>query len=303
MRSLALQQDEYRLFDHVDRIDFVDRCRGRMEVTALPTGVLTLGIVQSTGHDIALVEPGRTTFLAPLHGRIHVDAGEARLDASAGALLFLRSGHRTTSVRADEEGGFLAAVVLAPENPAAHSSAGRVSPGRSFAGDLPSTGKALQGFLSYFVTEYLRQDSPVRRPAALGAAAALISDLVGELARLDLPPVRSVATPVARVTMAEEIMRARSDEPLTIESLAREVGVGTRTLQAAFRSLRGVSPRAVLNSFRLDCARQRLLAPEPFASVTDVAIASGFAHLGRFAAAYRARFGETPSETLARARR
>jgi transcriptional regulator GlxA family with amidase domain len=52
----------------------------------------------------------------------------------------------------------------------------------------------------------------------------------------------------------------------------------------------------------MERAREMLVAADPDASVTDVALACGFAHFGRFAGAYRERFGETPSETLHRAR-
>jgi AraC-like DNA-binding protein len=40
------------------------------------------------------------------------------------------------------------------------------------------------------------------------------------------------------------------------------------------------------------------VAAEPGTTVTSVALDSGFAHLGRFAAAYRHHYGESPSETL-----
>jgi transcriptional regulator GlxA family with amidase domain len=36
--------------------------------------------------------------------------------------------------------------------------------------------------------------------------------------------------------------------------------------------------------------------------VTEAALAFGFAHFGRFAQAYAARFGEKPSQTVKRAR-
>jgi AraC-like DNA-binding protein len=36
--------------------------------------------------------------------------------------------------------------------------------------------------------------------------------------------------------------------------------------------------------------------------VSDAALDSGFVHLGRFAVAYRRRYGESPSETLRRTR-
>jgi transcriptional regulator GlxA family with amidase domain len=104
------------------------------------------------------------------------------------------------------------------------------------------------------------------------------------------------------VRRAEEIMRERFAEPLTVADLAAEVGLGLRVLQIAFRTHRGVSPRARLNTIRMERAREMLVAADPAASVTDVALACGFAHFGRFAGTYRERYGETPSDTLRRAR-
>jgi AraC-like DNA-binding protein len=51
---------------------------------------------------------------------------------------------------------------------------------------------------------------------------------------------------------------------------------------------------------RLSRCRQALLDAEPGdgQTVADIAFQNGFAHLPRFAAAYRHRYGETPSETL-----
>ena len=53
---------------------------------------------------------------------------------------------------------------------------------------------------------------------------------------------------------------------------------------------------------RLEQAHDELLRLDPTtgARVTDVALRNGFAHTGRFAAAYRQRFGESPSTTLRR---
>jgi transcriptional regulator GlxA family with amidase domain len=106
-----------------------------------------------------------------------------------------------------------------------------------------------------------------------------------------------------RVAMAEEIMRARSDEHLSMARVAREVGVGLRSLELAFVAARAMGPRDALVRIRLERARERLQAAGPEQSVTSIALDCGFAHLGRFPAAYRRAFGESPSETLARARR
>ncbi len=98
-------------------------------------------------------------------------------------------------------------------------------------------------------------------------------------------------------------MHANADDALTVERIARAVGVGPRRLQAAFRSELGKSPREMLAEIRLENAHAVLLVPEAGTTVTDVALDSGFAHLGRFSAAYRQRYGESPSQTLRRARR
>jgi hypothetical protein len=58
------------------------------------------------------------------------------------------------------------------------------------------------------------------------------------------------------------------------------------------------TPRALMTEVRLDRARPRLLAPGPEATASDRALASGFAHVGRFAEDYRRRCGERRSQTL-----
>ena len=53
---------------------------------------------------------------------------------------------------------------------------------------------------------------------------------------------------------------------------------------------------------RLARARRELLHAGPQATITDVALASGFSQLGRFAGQYRKAFGELPSTTIRRTR-
>ena len=57
-----------------------------------------------------------------------------------------------------------------------------------------------------------------------------------------------------------------------------------------------------LREIRLKRAREALLAADPCSatSVTEIALDSGFVHLGRFSSEYRNRFGESPSQTLRR---
>jgi transcriptional regulator GlxA family with amidase domain len=85
--------------------------------------------------------------------------------------------------------------------------------------------------------------------------------------------------------------------------LADRLGVSVRRLQYAFQSVRDATPRTVLGWFRLEAARERPADSREHRTVTRVALDCGVAHFGRFAAAYAARYGELPSETLRRARR
>ncbi|MGC2655752.1 MAG: helix-turn-helix domain-containing protein, partial [Mycobacterium sp.] len=60
-------------------------------------------------------------------------------------------------------------------------------------------------------------------------------------------------------------------------------------------------PVTHLRNVRLDSARRMLTQPSDGTSVTNVALAAGFSHLGRFSREYSRRFGELPSESLRRA--
>lgn len=286
----------------MDSFSFVERRPADLLIRSLSTGAATIATVRSVGHDIALHESRYATFLAPIEGRLGVEAGGTGLRCGAGGGLFLRPGARRTFVRAPDQGSFLAAVLTVPAARRPRDETRIAGLACETAAASPAV-SAISGYLDYFLREYPQPGSPLQRPAALRACEALLLDLMAELERFDAEPAtREPAASVERVRAAEAYMRANSDEPLTVEAVARAIGVGARALQKAFQVHRGASPRAVLTAFRMERARERLAVPDPAASVSDIALLSGFAHLGRFAVAYRARFGETPSQTLRRAR-
>lgn len=111
------------------------------------------------------------------------------------------------------------------------------------------------------------------------------------------------ALPAPRVVRrVVELIDSAPQTAFTVADLARCAGVSERSLHAAFRRQLGTSPMAYLRRRRLEQAHDELLRIDATAGVkvTDVALRHGFAHAGRFAAAYRARFGEPPSATLRR---
>ncbi|CPT65603.1 helix-turn-helix domain-containing protein [Mycobacteroides abscessus] len=84
----------------------------------------------------------------------------------------------------------------------------------------------------------------------------------------------------------------------TAGDMAQVAGVSVRRLQEGFRAYLGVTPRELLADIRLARVREELLHGTENATVTGVAMRWGFTHTGRFAAAYRRKYGEPPSQTL-----
>jgi AraC family ethanolamine operon transcriptional activator len=89
-------------------------------------------------------------------------------------------------------------------------------------------------------------------------------------------------------------------QPIYSGDIARQIGVSVRTLHDAVQRYRGMSLHRYLRLRRLWLVRQRLRAGTP--SIKACALAFGFWHLGDFSRIYRAQFGESPSETVARSR-
>ncbi|MFJ1598512.1 AraC family transcriptional regulator [Streptomyces sp. NPDC088261] len=103
----------------------------------------------------------------------------------------------------------------------------------------------------------------------------------------------------AAVRAAVDLIEADPRAPLTVALLASSCDVSVRTLQNGFRRHLGMSPMAYVREVRLRRAHEELRAADPFAeSVAAVARRWGFRHLGRFAAAHEATYGQTPLRTL-----
>jgi AraC-like DNA-binding protein len=132
-------------------------------------------------------------------------------------------------------------------------------------------------------------------------ASALVNALIyGQTSNVSAALAGASAAPAPHfVRRAEDYLRHHYAEAVTVEQLAAVAGVSVRTLFSGFRDFRDVTPMAYLRRVRLDKARQALQNGEArgAAGVTKVALDCGFSHLGRFAAQYRAQFGELPSQT------
>lgn len=103
------------------------------------------------------------------------------------------------------------------------------------------------------------------------------------------------------VRLAQECIDAHLADTLRIKDLCATSDVSYKTLERAFLSILGVTPRRYLSLSRLARARRLLLdANQETTRVADVALACGYDALGRFSIDYRQWFGEKPSHTLSR---
>lgn len=105
----------------------------------------------------------------------------------------------------------------------------------------------------------------------------------------------------AVVARFEEFLEANPERAIYLTEICAGIGVAERTLRAACEEHLGMGPIRFLTLRRMHLVRRALLLAHPSEkTVTRIATDQGFWELGRFSVAYRALFGEAPSETLRR---
>lgn len=143
--------------------------------------------------------------------------------------------------------------------------------------------------------------APQPAKALAGAITdALLACLAQGRAARDRAALRRHRQIVAKL---EQVMRERPADMLCMADLCAAMGVARRTLNQACLEFLGQGATQYARARRLDHVRTTLAASDPGTTqVTRVAMDFGFWELGRFAHAYRVRFGERPSDTLQRNR-
>jgi len=95
-----------------------------------------------------------------------------------------------------------------------------------------------------------------------------------------------------RVALAMEHILAHSHRPLTVERLARAVGVGSRTLEREFRVHLDQTPLEAIQNHRLERARN--LLETTALSIEEIAERVGFAHASHLSSRFKATTGFAP---------
>ena len=139
---------------------------------------------------------------------------------------------------------------------------------------------------------------PSNRAADFVQRSIIKSFVVGLTSALPQANTRSY-TGARLVTKTEDYIDAAGGRPVHISELCGVLKVSRRSLHRAFTGTLGIGPAAYLRRRRLSTVRSILSRCDtPAISIGDLAFEYGFPEAGRFAAYYRAHFGETPSDTL-----
>jgi len=171
----------------------------------------------------------------------------------------------------------------------------------------------LPGFAEAFPTvdaQRLRHVRDGERITCSGALAAfeLMLDLIAErhgqalrleLAALFMSPEATggQVIPLARsrsLVRAIEAMQANLEEPLTIGTIARQIGRSQKDLEARMKAELGASPQTVYRRLRLIQARKLVL--ETTLTVAEIAFRCGYEDPSAMTRAFRREFGTTPQK-------
>jgi AraC family transcriptional regulator, transcriptional activator of the genes for pyochelin and ferripyochelin receptors len=96
-----------------------------------------------------------------------------------------------------------------------------------------------------------------------------------------------------RLYHAKEILLKNLDNPPSVLNLAQQVGLNHHQLKQGFHDVFGTTVFGYLHDYRMEKARQLLC--ETNMQVTAIACTVGYANPGHFAAAFKRKFGITPS--------
>ena len=97
---------------------------------------------------------------------------------------------------------------------------------------------------------------------------------------------------VEQVYQARDILLSRFANPPSLSDLSRQVGLNRRKLNEEFQQVFQKTPFAYLLDYRLERAQQLLEKPD--VKIKDVAQMIGYTNQGKFATAFRKKFGLNP---------
>ena len=287
--------------------------RFAMSLSALKLGPVAVGLLGYAGEvrlETAELETGYEINV-PLSGRLLTRTGHAEVCAGPSTAALYRPDARA-SLQGWADGGRLFGLKI--ERQALEARLAELA-GQPVTGVIPlapsldlraGPGRRWWALAQVLTTFIMEPNEPVCQPLVM--RPLLDSVLMAFLYAADHPYRGALTAPCARagaaaVNRAVDLLQASPDLPWTVGDLASRVGASTRALQYGFAAQLGTSPMTYLRQVRLQRADADLRAADSAdRGVAAIASRWGFTNFGRFAAAYRARYGHPPSQTLRRLR-
>lgn len=108
---------------------------------------------------------------------------------------------------------------------------------------------------------------------------------------------KNVGKANAAILQVVQVMEATIAAPVPLAALSETAGLSERQLNRVFQRATGETVMGYYRNLRLDCAANLLRSSG--LSITQIALATGFASSSHFTAAYRTRYGVLPSASRA----
>ncbi|UBS33874.1 helix-turn-helix domain-containing protein [Altererythrobacter sp. N1] len=235
-------------------------------------------------------------IVLPITGTVVAVSKADTLGFGAGSALLLAASNRNTVVCAAGSSALFLHIPRAAIQAQASRASGKprrlAAIDHMFGWSIEHLGVMLSRATAPGETGHPSQDDvDLERSMLEGLAAVLWSD-----------PAAETLFPIARsVERAVEQIRANPRHNWAIHELAQAAGVTAGTLRRNFRTCLGVTATQLIQQIRLEWVRSSLGSMTESRSVQQLALAAGFGASGMMSKAYRRRFGETPTQTRARA--
>ncbi len=237
--------------------------------------------------------------MLPVAGTVHVHVGDASYSSDNAGSLGLAPSSRSTKVVPDDNSLFEAVMLkIAVSDMQKLDVHVPQRKGVPYLQTEDAVIISLRDLLKYTFKLFHSNSPLVKSARVLRGLEVLVEEHIRCLLPIDGDESPLHIAP-ARLAAAEEFMRARFADPVSMRDIAEHIGVSVRYLQLLFQKSKGKTPRQRLSEIRMEEARFRLLAGNG-QSVTSIALNCGFSHLGRFSRFYQLAYGESPSDTLRR---
>jgi AraC-like DNA-binding protein len=145
-------------------------------------------------------------------------------------------------------------------------------------------------------------DVPQAQAAAQVELIEILLATLSSVIQVELTPQEVTRQRHSRIVqLVEDYAMSHISERIHVTDLCEAAGVSERNLEYCFKEVMGMTPMSYLTRLRLHRVRQALrAATHASTTVTKEALRWGFWHFGDFSRAYKACFGELPSDTLRR---